>query len=429
MYMQKSRLNSAIIPAILTAIMTLLPLGVVLADQTFYFSDDFTNAYYIDAGQTTSIQTTNGAEYLTAGVLSGSITSGIINGVQGNITAAKIDASVNLPQGTISNFYLSNDNGANWHHVQLGINTFFPDPGNQLRWFASISRSFAGLNPYIESVTVNYTIAGNAGSNPTGSQIFGPSQFSLGGLTDPNGLICSTLALIGLSCTGSSTTAYQPQSHGFNFDIFSGSAKTGTSGIAQTSGGSGTSGVSNNALTGAIATAGTKDLSGNDINLVQVAGKPDIYELVNGQKHAFPTMTIFADYGYTADMVQTISQAQLDKYPRANLLTVHGDTKQFYYLTEGGMVRPVPNDTVLAAYGDRKEDAVQVSQKEFNFYPQNQYVFTEVPLNRDVFQFTNGGKRYLTPMAVARLHIPDEQVAPVIQAELDTYKTLAPVIN
>lgn len=416
--MTKSRIFTTGVSALITAIMVALPLSAAFADSTFYFSDDFSTGYSIDASQTSHIQTQNGGEFLEVGGLNGSVTSTVINQVNGTISSAKIDAQMTLPVGTFVLFYLSNDNGTNWYQVQRGVTYLFPHPGSQLRWRALMSRTLLDFNPFIDSVTVQYTIVGNV-SNSSGQYYYGTgSGFSLG---DPQGMVCSALSFIGLGCNTSSvaTTAYQPQISPLNFNIF-GSNSTATSGTS--------SSTSNSDLTAAIATTTTKDLSGNDINLVKVAGDSTIYELINGQKHAFPTITIFASYGYTSDMVQTISQAQLDKYPRAGLVKVHG-TSQIYYLTNNGMVRPIPNDTVLASYGDRKHDVIEISQKEFGFYPQNQYVYLESPLNRDVFQISSAGKRYLTPMAVARLGIKNDQVAPVNQAEMDAYKTLAPVVN
>src|SRR5207237_356011 len=117
--------------------------------------------------------------------------------------------------------------------------------------------------------------------------------------------------------------SYQPKQVSLNFDVF-GSNKTNTS-----------TPVSNSDLTGSIATAGVKDLSGNDIMLVKSPNKSEIYEIFHGRKHLIPTMGIFADYGYTLNMVETISQQQLDKYPRAYLMRVYKDKKDVYYLTEG----------------------------------------------------------------------------------------------
>lgn len=420
--MTKSRITKAGISAVISAIMVALPLSAAFADASFYFTDDFSTAYHIDANQTTAVQTQNGSVYLTVGALNGTVTSGIINTVNGTISDATIDAQMTLPAGTFVLFYLSNDNGVNWYQANRDWKFMFPNPGTQLRWRALMSRSLLDFNPYIDSVTIKYTVTGDASntSNQYAWQNTGSfGSFSLGnGLMDPQGLVCSALSFIGFSCNAPIARDTPIKTSPLSFNWF-GSSSSSTD--AKTP-------ALNADLTGAIATAGTKDLAGNDINLVRVSGSQTIYELVNGLKHPFPTMTIFASYGYTTDMVQTISQAQLDKYPRAKLVKVYG-TKQVYYLTEGNLVRPIPNDTVFNSYGDRKEDIIAINQKEFNFYPQNQYVFLETPLNRDVFQLTNGGKRYLTPMALIRMEIPDDQVAPINQTELDTYKTLAPIVN
>lgn len=239
----------------------------------------------------------------------------------------------------------------------------------------------------------------------------------------PQAIVCNALNMSGFGCdtTPYVIGAYKPKPIRLNYDIFSNTPVSST--------GSSTS-TNNSNLTATIANAAAPtDLSGQKINLVSVPNSQDIYELVNGQKHIFPSLAIFYDYGYTFDMVQPISQYQLDKYPRANLVKVQGNST-VYYLTEGGLVRPVVNTkNIFAFYGDRNEDIITISRKEFNFYPTNQYVYQESPLNRDVFQIGNAGKRYLTPMAIARLNIRFDQVAPVSKSELDSYKTLAPLID
>ena len=237
---------------------------------------------------------------------------------------------------------------------------------------------------------------------------------------DPQTIVCHALDMVGLGCApqtaseSSGAGTYQPKPVLLNFDIFGNSSAS----------------TDNSTLTGTINNAAApKDLSGQKINLVSVLGSEDIYELVNGQKHIFPSRAVFYDYGYTLDMVQPIDQFQLDKYPRASLIKVKGDSK-VYYLTEGGLVRPVVNTKkIFDFYGDRTEDIITISRKEFNFYPTNQYVYQFSPLNRDVFQISGSGKRYLTPMAVARLNIRADQIAPVSQSELGSYKTLTPLID
>ncbi|MEK9157734.1 MAG: hypothetical protein AAB638_00945 [Patescibacteria group bacterium] len=250
------------------------------------------------------------------------------------------------------------------------------------------------------------------------SQSFANPQVPASATLDPQTIVCRGLGMTGMSCatTGIAVGDYQPKPIRLNFDILgSSTSNTNTS----------------SDLTATISNAkAPKSLTGEKINIVSVPSSPDIYQLVNGHKHPFPSMAVFYDYGYTTSMIQPITQQQLDKYPRANLVKVKGDSKRVYYLTEGGMLRPVVNTKkIFEFYGDRTEDIITISRKEFNFYPISEYVYQESPLNRDVFQISGNGKRYLSPMAVYRLGIRAEQVAPVRKAELDYYKTLKPLID
>lgn len=228
-------------------------------------------------------------------------------------------------------------------------------------------------------------------------------------INDPNAWVCNVLNSLGISCgTSKSNVTY-----------------TGTSSTNSNS----TSSTSNSSALGAtIYTAGVKSTGSNAVILVRVPGQSAIYEIIGGQKHLIPTMDIFYDYGLKLGMVQDITARNLAKYPRVNLIMVNGDKTKTYYLTEGGMVRLIPDKTVFDSYADSNDDVISVSKKEFNFYPKNQFVFLENPLNRDVFQIVNGTKRYLTPMAVQRLAIIDDQVAPVNGTELAFYKTGKPVV-
>lgn len=169
------------------------------------------------------------------------------------------------------------------------------------------------------------------------------------------------------------------------------------------------------------------------ISVVNVEGQTAVYRIIDGKKHSIPTTEIFYSYGFDLDIVQTVTRQELDKYPSAKLFIVEGTEEEenptIYYLTEGGMLRPVLNDKVFYSYGDRKEDVIAINQKEFNYYPRNQYIFVERPkLNRDIYQITGGVKRYVTPVAVKRLNLKEGEIAPVNQIEFDEYPEGEPVI-
>jgi len=230
---------------------------------------------------------------------------------------------------------------------------------------------------------------------------------------DPNTLVCNVLARVGLGCGSTSTTTN-----------YVGSTQTATTTVVTNSNTS-----NNSSLVATIFTSGQKQAGGDSVNLVRVKNQIQIYEIVGGKKHLLPTMDIFYDYGFKLEWVQDITQNQLNKYPRIMLMQTTGDKTKTYYFTEGGMIRLIPDKNVSSSYGDRDEDVTIISKKEFSFYPRNQFVFLENPLNRDVFQLVQGNtKRYVTPQAVKRMKIDLEQIAPINQTELDTYKTGSPII-
>lgn len=164
------------------------------------------------------------------------------------------------------------------------------------------------------------------------------------------------------------------------------------------------------------------------ISVVNIKGQTAVYRIIDGKKHSIPTTEIFYSYGFDPDIVQNITQDELNRYPLARLFIVEGleedEDKEptIYYLTDGEMLRPILNDKVFYSYGDRKEDVITINQKEFNYYPRNQYIFVEMPkLNRDIYQITGGIKRYLTPVAVQRLDLKENEIAPVNQIEFEEY--------
>lgn len=224
------------------------------------------------------------------------------------------------------------------------------------------------------------------------------------------------------------STGYQPKPVTLDFNVFGGSSSNSSSTSPQSSSPKSTS-FFGNLFGGTSSNPVAMDANGHAITLA-TADNINIYAIIAGKKHLIPNTDMLAQYNYAPSEVQFISQDQLNKYPTANLLMVKGDTKHIYFLTGSGMTRLIPSQKVMDSYGDRAEDAITISAKEFNFYPQNQYIYLENPLNRDVFQVVGGtGKRYLTPMAVMRLGITIDQVAPVNQTEMDSYKILAPVVQ
>lgn len=166
------------------------------------------------------------------------------------------------------------------------------------------------------------------------------------------------------------------------------------------------------------------------ITIVSVPNSDKVYRIIGGKKHFIPTEEIFYSYGLSLNIVQPISQAELSRYPDARLFVVESDdTETIYYLTNADMLRPIINNKAFYSYGNRMEDVIYISRKEFNFYPRVQFVFVDSPeLNRDIYQITGGIRRYVTPAAIRRLNIQSYQVTPISIVEMEEYPVGSPII-
>ena len=409
----------------------------VKADQVFLFSDDLSTQFDIDLSQT-SAKFSSGRFYIADDSVSSAVTSRVVANPSKLIVSARLDVSVSTPSGTRTSYYLSNNNGFRWTQVNPGFTYIFDSVGNELRWRAVIMRESPFVqSAYIEQMSVTYTVSDSL-SPSVSPNLNGEFANSVAFGGDLHYFVCSTLSSLGLGCGSGVQGAYRPGTSRLDPAERAGTGSVIGSALSpgstvpintNTTDSSSGNSVDNSNLTAAIYTAGKKQEGSDSVNLVRVKGKPEIYEIVGGKKHFIPTMDIFFDYGFKMENIQDITQKQLDKFPRIKLMQITENKKKTYYFTEGGMVRLIPDKNVFNSYGDREEDIIVISKKEFNYYPQNQFVFLEYPLNRDVYQLVEGKtKRYLTQSAVKRMKLYPEQIAPINQTELATYKTDKPIV-
>ncbi|GEM_PF-2015909 len=261
---------------------------------------------------------------------------------------------------------------------------------------------------------------------------------------NPTNVVDYVLCSMNLGCPSDNTTAAPNTATGAgsntnanNTYVSSQTANSGSSGgfFSSLFG----TGRSNNPSSIVYGATIVRDYTKNEITLVRVPRfdsipgelRPDeaVYEIIRGKKHLIPNLDIFFDYGFDPRQVQFISQSQLDKYDRVSLVKMEGDkTKAVYYITESGLIRRILNESVLKSYGERAEDIIVISRKEFNYYPENKYVYLDQPFTPDIYLISGDIKRYLTPMAAVRLGILRSQVVPVNATEFNAYKTGEPVL-
>lgn len=416
----------------------------VKADQVFLFSDDLSTQFDIDQSQT-SAKFSLGRFSTADDSVSSVVVSKVIANPFKTIVSARLDISIYMPSNARIIYYLSNNSGFRWMQVNPGFTYAFDSAGNELRWKAVIAReSPVVASAYIDGVNITYTVSDSITPSPYTYSNSNENRGSLGGVLygsggDLQSFVCDALSSVGLGCGASQKVAIpvygqsslQPVTAPAFQNISQGQSKqqvnvNGSTGSLQAS----------------IANVTVKrPVSDDEVILVKVAAtngvrqtlglgtNEAIFEIVKGQKHFIPTVDIFFDYGVDLNAVQSVTHKDLEPFPRVKLVNVHNDRKKNYYITEGYMIRLIPNKLVFESYGDRVEDIVTISKKEFNFYPRNQYIFLENPLNADIFQIiSDGTKRYVVPQVIRRLGIKQNQIAPINQVQLDAYSNGNPIL-
>jgi len=424
----------------------LLFIGVpVNADQVFLFSDNLSVKFDIDLSQTFA-KSEFGRFYTADGSVSSAVVSKIVANPSRAIISARLDVNQNIPSSTRIIYYLSNNNGLKWTQVSTGFTYTFDSVGNQLRWRAVITReSPVIISAYVDSVNITYTVSdliipapiinGSGNNNgPLNTVIYGAG----GDLTS---FVCGALSSIGVGCGAPQRVTTPVYGLSVASVPVSTSIPSQDDSQARSSQQASTTG-STGSLQASIANITAKrTASDDDVILVKVPGtngykqtlglstNDAVFEIIRGQKHFIPTVDIFFDYGFDLAAVQSVTQKDLEPFPRAKLVNVYKKGKDNFYITEGYMVRLIPNKRVFESYGDREEDIITISKKEFNFYPRNQYVFMENPLNADVYQIVDDGtKRYVVPQVMKRLRIEQYQIAPINKQQLDAYSNGVPII-
>jgi hypothetical protein len=161
------------------------------------------------------------------------------------------------------------------------------------------------------------------------------------------------------------------------------------------------------------------DYSQTTADLLRAVGQERVYKVVNGKLIWVPTVSAFNAQGLKWSDVQNVDASRLNQYPRAKLLQASGDPK-IYYITESGLKRHIPNETVFNSYNNKWEDVVKVTSAEINSFPDATLIKAED--GYQVYKIENGQKRWIkTDAAFKRLKLDWNKVTPVNSAELDAY--------
>ncbi|PIY78436.1 MAG: hypothetical protein COY82_02515 [Parcubacteria group bacterium CG_4_10_14_0_8_um_filter_35_7] len=162
-------------------------------------------------------------------------------------------------------------------------------------------------------------------------------------------------------------------------------------------------------------------------NLIKTLDNSNVYEIVEGKKHWIPSEKVFLDYNFEWKDIVTVSNTELEFYPRAKLVKTENDSN-VYYITEKGLKRHLPSPEVFLSYGYKWEDIITVSQTELNSYHNNELVKTKG--NPEVYKIEDNQKRWITSEETFNtLGYNWNKIELVNDTELTSYPTGNPIVR
>jgi hypothetical protein len=159
--------------------------------------------------------------------------------------------------------------------------------------------------------------------------------------------------------------------------------------------------------------------------LVKSNDSPDIYAIINGQKHYISSPAAFNDYGYNWNNVKTISRAELDHYPWARLIrTPDNNTVYFLYQRpEKKWLKITLNSpTVFVSYpGNFWGNVILVNKYDLDSYPDVKLI--KIAGDASTYYLENNIKHLVSEQVFLNKGFNPAEVVTVNQIHLDSYKT------
>ena len=163
--------------------------------------------------------------------------------------------------------------------------------------------------------------------------------------------------------------------------------------------------------------------------LYKYYGSPNVYAIVNGQRHYISSPASFREYGYSWADVKTISWQELSKYPRARLLK-SPESAVIYYIYQ----RPenkwfrivIPSPTAFISYPDNYwGNIITVTQTDIDHYPDVKLI--KAFDDSGVYYLENNVKYFVSDTIFKDRGFSKAEIVEVSQIHLDTYKTGDPL--
>ncbi len=159
--------------------------------------------------------------------------------------------------------------------------------------------------------------------------------------------------------------------------------------------------------------------------LYKMTDTPNIYAIVNNQRHYISLPSSFEEYGYRWADIKTVSKQELYKYPRARLIKSAENNKIYflYQRFESQWLKiAMPSPTVFVSYPNNYwGNVITVTQLDVDAYPDVKLIKTKN--DPAVYYLENGTKQYVSATIFEAKGFSYSEIAEVNQVHIDSYKT------
>ena len=159
--------------------------------------------------------------------------------------------------------------------------------------------------------------------------------------------------------------------------------------------------------------------------LYKTIASPDIYAIVNGQRHYISSPASFKEYGYNWQDIKIVSWSELLKYPRARLIKSPANSRIYYLyqrLENQWLKISLPSPTTFVSYPDNYwGNVITVTQLDIDNYPDVKLIKTKN--DSAIYYLANGVKHFISKAVFKERDFSLPEIAKISQIHLNTYKT------
>jgi hypothetical protein len=159
----------------------------------------------------------------------------------------------------------------------------------------------------------------------------------------------------------------------------------------------------------------------SDSTLLRDASNGDVYVVSGGRKRWLRSEDVLTSYGYSWSSVYPVTRAMIDAIPSQRLIRRQG-TADVFIVNEKGFIRHLLNPAAFGAYGFTAEDIADINEADFASYPFSELIV--LPGDAEVYRIDGTTKRSVGTLEHLQIAGHDLRGLHVVnQTDFDAYTT------